>query len=425
MKKLLPLLLIAALLLAACGSAAETESEATRIVFNGSAVEIHGGGAKDEGAVVKIGSAGSYVLSGSGEERQVVVDTGDNPMEVTLILEGLTLSNSGGAVIHIVQAGNFRLQLAEGTDNTLISGDEAMLGSVDPEQSGAALYSEDDMDIEGSGRLTVCGYLNNGIACKDDLDINAGVVTVVAANNGVKGNDSVEIKGGVLNITAQGDGIKSAELDTADKGFITISGGDVTVVSDGDGIQAATDLRITGGTLAVTARGDGESASSKALKAGRAFTLEGGSVLVSSQEDGLRAQSVRVLGGSLELRALGDGIQSGVKGSGVGDVSIEGGTLLLLTGKQAVQPEGLFLVTGGELTAVIGSTKQIEPQTVLPRLFCAIKGAAGDTLRIGEHGPGVEAAFSYKTVLRVGAELVSGESVVVSNGTNTVSALVK
>ena len=425
MKKLLPLLLIAALLLAGCGSVAETESAATRIVFNGSAVDIQGGGAKEEGSVVKIGAAGTYVLSGTGEERQVVVDTGDNPMEVTLILEGLTLSNSGGAVIHVVQAKDFRLQLAEGTASTLSSGDESQLGSADPERSGAALYSEDDMDIEGEGRLTVYGYLNNGVACKDDLDINSGTITVVAANNGVKGNDSVEIKGGVLNISAQGDGVKSSESDTADKGFITISGGDVTVVSEGDGIQAATDLRITGGTLSVTACGDGENASSKALKAGRSLTLEGGSVLVSSQEDGLRGQSVRILGGSLELRALGDGIQSGTKGSGVGDVSIEGGSLVLLTGKQAVQPEGLFLVTGGELTAVIGSTKQIEPQTELPRVFCALKGAAGDTVRIGEHGVSVEAAYSYKTILRVGAELVSGESVAVSNGTNTVSALVK
>lgn len=442
MKKLLPLLLILALLLSACSSgsgaapaagetgesssASETEKlDHTLITLKGGEVEIRGGGARDEGGVVAISAAGTYEITGSSSEKALVVDTGDDPMDVTLILNNVEIVNLSGPAIHVKQAKHFRLRLADGSDNWLVSGREEDLQNLDPEASGAALFCEDDMDIEGEGTLTVCGYLNNGIGCKKDLDFNSGTIAVVAANNGVRGNNSVQIKGGALAVSAWGDGIKATASDKEGKGYVEISGGSVSLEVWGDGIQAATELLITGGDLNVTTRGDGLKSSSKALKAEKLIRISEGTVRVSTLEDGLRCVTgnVEISGGTLQITALGDGILAGEKSSGVGDVSISGGELDISAGQQAVKARGSFSLSGGSIRALCGSEKQSAPKGSLC-LLCLISGTQGDPVQLGELGS-VEARQNYKCLLLVTSELSPGLQVTVSNRVGSVDATVK
>ncbi len=441
MKKLLPLLLILVLLLSACSSGsgaapaaqgeeqpAETQQEKldhTIITLDGANAEIRGGGARDEGGVIAISAAGTYELSGVSSEMALVVDTGDDPMDVTLILNNAQITNPTGPAIHVKQAKHFRLRLADGSENLLASGQEADLQNPDPQASGAALFSEDDMDIEGEGSLTVCGYLNNGIGCKNDLDINSGNIAVLAANNGVRGNDSVQIKGGVLAVSAWGDGIKATASNKEGKGYVEISGGSVSLEVWGDGVQAATELRVTGGSLTVIARGDGVEHSSKALKAEKLIQISDGSMSLSALEDGMRcsAGNVDVSGGSIQIAAAGDGILAGEKGSGLGDVTVSGGELSISAGSQAVKARGNFSVSGGSIRALCGSEKQVVPQGS-PCLLCLISGAQGDPVQLGELGS-VEAPQSYKCLLLVLPELGPGQTVTASNRVGSVDATVK
>ena len=443
MKKLIPLLLLLALLLSACAgsgsgekqaaenepapvSAAETPAptpDHTVILLNGAEADIRGGGARDEGSCVTISAAGTYEVTGQSTDKAVIVDTGDDAMDVTVILNNASVTCLSGPALHVRQAKHFRLQLAG--QNSLISGTEAMLQSLDPEASGGALYSEDDMDIEGDGSLTVCGYLNNGIACKKDLDLNSGVLTVLAANNGVKGNHSVQIKGGTLSVSAWGDGIKATTLDKEGKGYVEISGGSVTVESWSDGIQAATELRLLGGSLTVIARGDGAENSSKALKAESLVLLSDGVVSLNSQDDAIRCSvgSVSISGGSLDIFTLTDGIQAGEKASGLGDVSVTGGDLRISAGSRAVKAQGSFSVTGGSILALCGSEKQ-NLAVGSPCLLCLISGAEGDTVRIGDL-ESVQAQQSYQCLLFVREGLSAGAQITVSNGSSSVAAAVK
>ena len=427
MKKLLPLLLLLTLLLSACaGLGGAAGQDHTVITFNGTEVTISGGGARDEGSAVVISAAGTYEVTGVGAgDKTLVVDTGDDAMDVTLILNNADLTCLSGPAVHVRQAKHFRLQLAEGSQNRITSGTEELLQSLDPEASGAALYSEDDMDIEGEGSLVVSGYLNNGIGCKNDLDINSGNIAVLAGNNGVKGNDSVQIKGGSLTVTAWGDGIKSSSENKEGKGFVEITGGTVTLETWGDGIQAATELRLTGGSLSVTTRGDGLSDSSKALKAKGDVLISGGAIALDSQTDGLRSEtgSVSVTGGSLDILARGDGIQAGVKDSGLGDVLLSGGSVSICAGKQAVKARGAFTVSGGNLMALCGSDKQTGPAGSLPWLLCPIAGTAGDTVSAGESS--LAARLDYKCLLLAGASLRAGDVLSVSNGAEILEAPVK
>ena len=438
MKKLIPILLLLALLLAACsqGSAgtaaepspadtAEAPADRTVITFNGTDVSIRGGGARDEGAAVVISAGGTYEISGVSSEKTLVVNTGDDPMDVTLILNNVQITSLAEPCIRVDQAKQFRLQLAPGSQNKLIWGAEEELQSPDPNASGAALYSADDMDIEGEGALTVCGYRNNGIGCKNDLDINSGTITVVAANNGIKGNDSVQIKGGVVSVNALGDGVKATTLDKEGKGYVELSGGVVSVESMGDGLQAATELRVTGGTLSVVAKGDGLEDSSKALKAEQRVLISGGTLRLESREDGVRASvgNVEISGGSLDILALGDGICAGEKSSGVGDILVSGGALTIHAGKQAAKARGGFTVTGGSLFALSGSDKQSAPAGS-PALLCKLSGPQSDSITVGELGS-FEARLSYKSLLVVDERLSAGAEIAVTNRNGSVNATVR
>ena len=439
MKKTLAILLLAALLLlAACGSGsdsptaqgggtetqAEIPADCTRIVFDGDTAAISGGGARDEGSAVTISAAGTYEISGTGL-KPLVVDTGDDAMDVTVILHNADLSCQTGPALEVRQAKHFRLQLAAGSENRLCSGTEDLLQNPDPNAVGAALYCADDMDIEGEGSLGVYGYVNNGIGCKKDLDLNSGAVTVVAANNGVKAKHSVQIKGGSLAVTAWGDGIKTETTDKEGKGYVELSGGAVTVETWGDGIQAATELRVLEGSLSVTTHGDGAEQSSKALKAQSLVQISGGSLILDTREDGVRCLTgdVDISGGTLDILALADGVRAGEKDSGLGDIRVSGGSLTVNAGKQALKAQGGFSVTGGSIAALCASEKQNAP-TGGASLLCAITGPEGDTVQVGE-GLSLNARLSYKTLLVVSKELVSGQSVTVTNRQGSLSAAVQ
>jgi hypothetical protein len=436
MKKLIPLLLILALLLAACSmgsgetaaeenSPAEVPADRTVITFNGTDVSIRGGGARDEGAYVVISAGGVYEITGVSSEKSLVVNTGDDPMDVTLILNNVQITSLAEPCIRVDQAKQFRLQLAPGSQNKLLWGTEDMLQSPDPNAAGAALYSADDMDIEGSGALTVYGYRNNGIGCKNDLDINSGTITVVAANNGIKGNDSVQIKGGTIAVNALGDGVKSSTTDKEGKGYVEITGGTLTVESMGDGVQAATELHVTGGTVSIVTRGDGLEDSSKALKGETLVRITGGTVVLETQEDGVRAVvgNVEITGGNLSILALGDGICAGEKGSGVGDIRISGGSLNIHAGKQAAKARGGFQVNGCSLIALCGSDKQAGP-TGCDYLLCRVSGPQGDTVSVGDLGS-IEARLSYKCLLVVAHGLTAETEVPVTNRNGTVTGVVR
>ena len=460
MKKLLPLLLVLGLLLSACGAGngggqaagepaaqttaeessartnTETEPETetktetepldhTVITFNGTEVEIRGGGARDEGGTVAISAAGTYEITGVSSGKALVVNTGDDPMDVTVILNNAHITCPNGPAIHVRQAKHFRLRLAEGSENSLTSGTEDMLQAPNPEASGAALYSEDDMDIEGEGSLKVYGYLNNAIGCKNDLDINSGSIAVLAANNGVRGNDSVQIKGGALSVSALGDGIKSSNEQKEGKGFVEILDGSIVMEVWGDGIQAATELRIEGGSLTVTTKGDGVENSSKALKAETLIRISGGSLSLNTQEDGVRCGTgnVEISGGSLDILSPADGISAGQKSSGQGDILVSGGELTISAGKQAMKARGSFAVTGGSIRALCGSEKQDAP-TEGVCLRCLIAGSQGDAVQLSGLGS-VEARQNYKCLLFASPELSSGQTVTVTNRIGSVEAEVK
>ena len=231
-------------------SAAESRSDTREIVLSDEGCTLPSGVSR-AGGIVKITSGGISTLQGQLTEGQIEVDAKAN---VTLILNGLSISCSGGAAINITNSQHTHIYLAKGSENTVTSGEEVEISSNEEiEADGAAIYSRDDLSFSGSGSLTVNGYINNAVATTDNLVILSGNITANRVNNGLKGKDSVTILNGNINLLSGNDGIKA---NNEEVGVINITDGNITVKSYGDGISAERDLSISGGEINIDARGN-------------------------------------------------------------------------------------------------------------------------------------------------------------------------
>lgn len=336
-KKLLAALLASALAAgmlptSACAvSSAYTSSNATLISFTDSAVTADGvySGYEIEGTDVSITAAGTYVFSGDCDDGSITVKKGVTG--VTLVLNGLTLTNADSAAITLNKTAEAALIAAAGSENTV-----ADTAGANDENAAVKVKSGASLSLSGTGTLTACGNTKNGIKGASDAVITVDELTlnIEAADDGLSCDDELTIKGGRVNITAGGDAVKASpdtddaeNPDTTSLGNVTVSGGTMTLTAANDGVQADGDLTISGGTFAVTANGGhttaliDDSASCKGLKAGKTLTVSGGTVNVDSADDALHANDVTVSGGTLTLASGDDAVHAdndlvvGVKGS--------------------------------------------------------------------------------------------------------------
>lgn len=326
-KKLLAALLASALAAgmlptSACAASADyTTANATLVTLTDSSATAKGKytGYEIDGTDVSITAAGTYVFSGDCDNGSITVKKGVTG--VTIVLNGLTLTNDDSAAITLNKTAEASLIAAAGTTNTVAdtegSNNENAAVKV---KSGAALA------IGGKGTLTVDGNAKNGIKGAADavITVAEGKLNINAVDDGLSCDDELNITGGTLNITAGGDAVK-ASPDTGDTenpdmtslGNVTISGGTLTLNATEDGIQADGDLTISGGTFDVTANGGhttaltDDSASCKGFKAGKTLTVTGGTLTVDSADDALHANTdVTISGGTLTLATGDDGVHA-------------------------------------------------------------------------------------------------------------------
>lgn len=326
-KKLLAALLASALAAgmlpasACAASSSYTTANATLVTLTDSSATAKGKytGYEIDGTDVSITAAGTYVFSGDCDNGSITVKKGVTG--VTIVLNGLTLTNDDSAAITLNKTAEASLIAAAGTTNTVAdtegSSDENAAVKV---KSGAALA------IGGTGTLTVDGNAKNGIKGAADAVITVAEVklSINAANDGLSCDDELNITGGTLSITAGGDAVKASpdtgdteNPDTTSLGNVTISGGTLTLNATGEGVQADGDLTISGGTFHVKTNGGhttaltDDSASCKGFKAGGALTVTGGTLTVDSADDALHASTdVTISGGTLTLATGDDGVHA-------------------------------------------------------------------------------------------------------------------
>ncbi|MBQ6545535.1 MAG: carbohydrate-binding domain-containing protein [Lachnospiraceae bacterium] len=305
-------------------------SSAGKITWDENA-QTAGGGMTAEGGRVLITEEGTYILSGSSGNGQVIVEI-DKESKVQLVLAGVTLKNPAGPCILVRSADKVIVTLAPGSTNVLSDGGAAY--AEDEKVSGvdAVIYAADDLAINGKGSLSVKAGYKHGIFTKNDLTITGGTIDVTAADRGLTGKDSIKIREADITVNAGDDALQTSRLTKAGKGFVYIESGDLTLTSGDDAIHAATALVIAGGTVDIPKCKEGLE--------GAVIEIRAGEVRIKATDDGINASYetadgesdkvqadtyIGILGGIVSVDANGDGIDANgsIRFAG-GSVKVEG-----------------------------------------------------------------------------------------------------
>lgn len=336
------------------------------IELKGNSISLKGSGAIVSGRNITVLAGGTYVIRGELNDGQIIVDVEDKGA-VRLVFNGAEISCKNSAPIYVKNAPKTIISLAAGTENSVTDGKSYSSLNKDGEPSGA-IFSKDDLSINGDGKLTVNAAYNDGIVCKDVLRITGGVIDVTAADDGLIGRDWVGIKGGTFNIQAGGDGIKSTNDTDLSKGFIALDGGSFTVVAGADGIQAETSMLVTGGTYDITTNGGSENGPAHSeeqmngpwmgnqrqsggqdLNNQEASTQSSGTQNSGTQDEkqsekGLKASSdISVTGGSFKIDSADDAVHTN------NSIAIGGGEFIITSGDDGIHADTVITISGGQI----------------------------------------------------------------------------
>lgn len=308
----------------------DTEN-ATQIVFSDGAASVSGAGASVSGSTVTVKTGGTYLVTGSTADGQLLVNAADSDT-VKLVLQNANIQSATSAAIYVQNAGKTILNAAEGTVNTLT--DAAQYSGQVSEEPDSTVYAKDDLTVNGKGTLKISGNYNDALKSNDTLIVTGATLDITSADDGVIGKDFLLINGGNITVNAVGDGIKSTyDTDTA-KGAIVVSGGNFQITAGADGLQAQTEIRLTDGSFHVTTGGGSAAAS------------------VKTQTQSPMGGMYRDASDSAEATAQTEGSYKGIKCGYL--IEISGGTYNLDCADDAVHCNNTIVISGGTFTVQSG-----------------------------------------------------------------------
>lgn len=325
-----------------------TESESILVQLNGTSATASSDSVKIEGTTVTLTEDTTHILSGTLDQGMIIVDAPETA-KLQLVFNGVEITSATSAALYIREADKVFITLADGTVNTLSNG--GSFTAIDDSNIDGALFSKQDLTLNGSGSLTVNSPAGHGIVCKDDLVFTSGTYTVNAASHGLDANDSVRIANASVTVDAGKDGIHAENSDDASLGFVYLSSGTVQIEAEGDGISGGAYLQFEGGavdvvagggsengtkessdnwggfmgggpgghggamtrtsTASTTATADDSSTSMKGLKATGDMLFSAGSFTIDSADDAVHSNaSVTVNGGTFEIATGDDGFHA-------------------------------------------------------------------------------------------------------------------
>ena len=304
---------------------------------------------------VTIKDEGIYVLSGTLDDGQIIIDSNDSS-KIQLVLNNVNITSSSSAAIYVKEADKVFITLADGTQNTLsTTGEFQSDGDINID---GVIFSKDDLTINGSGTLNISTSFGNGIVSKDDLKITNGTYVINASGNGLEANDIIATAGGTFTITSQKDALHCDE-------DIAVTGGTFTIKAEDDGVHTDNALYITAGTVDIIKSYEGLE--------GKEIHISGGDVSLSASDDGINAAGgndsssnshqgfkdefsaqegtiIEISGGKLYVNCSGDGLDSN------GDLLISGGSTVVEgpenNGNGALDYNGSAKITGGTILAI-------------------------------------------------------------------------
>lgn len=394
------------------------DTEITNIILDGDNIDVNSLLVDVSDSIATITTAGTYLISGELKDGQIVVNAPDEDVEI--ILQGVNINNSEGPAIYVMEADDVDILLAENTENVLSDEEDYKDYDLKEDVPNATIYSMSDLKIKGASNATlkIVGKYKDGIASKDDLEINSANIEIEANDDCLRGKDSVVIKDSILALNAGGDGIKS-DNEEDEKGNVSIETSEIVIDAKNDGIHAANVLEIFSGSIDIVDSFEGLE--------GEKITIHDGDIKLVSRDDGLNVSvnaekykgedvlaggELNIYGGKIAINSMGDGFDSN------GNAVMTGGILIINgpteNNNGSIDVNGTFNVSGGTILA-IGSSGMAEApsdtssQHSLQVNFNSIQ-KAGTKFSI-EDSTGVE-VFSYESIKQFQSVVYSSESLV-------------
>lgn len=284
------------------------------ITLKVTSIEADNAGVTVSGTTATITAAGTYSITGSLTNGQIVVNTADEG-SVRLLLNGISVSNTSTAPLYISKGKKVIVYLEENTVTTLSDATTYTYPTSDTDEPNAALYSKANMTIFGAGELIVKGNYQDGITSKDGLIIKGGVVRVSAKDDGIKGKDYLITKSGSIIVNSGGDGLKSTNTESTALGYISLASDTVNITStSGDAISAQTNALVYSGSYTIVSGGGSSKTkstlvSTKGIKGDVSVVINGGNINISSSDDALHsAGNVTINDGTVKLASADQGI---------------------------------------------------------------------------------------------------------------------
>ena len=367
------------------------ESICALIQLNGSSASCSSDAVSVSGSTVTLRDEGSYILSGILNDGMIIIDA-EKTDKLQLILDGVSIHSETSAPLYVRQADKVFITLAEGTENSLSNGGSFI--AIDENNIDGAIFSKDDLTLNGSGSLTITSPAGHGIVSKESLTVTSGTYTVSAASHALEGKNDICIANAVFTLTSGKDALHAENGDDAALGFIYIQSGTLNISAEGDGLSAASLMRIDGGSFSITTGGgsvngakassdswgafpgggmaggkhqgggrggapmdtmpqpegeiptetEDDSTSLKGIKAGGELTINSGTFTIDSADDSIHANaSVTVNGGTFEITSGDDGFHADET------LTINAGTINISQSYEGL--EGLnVIVAGGEIS---------------------------------------------------------------------------
>ena len=359
-------------------------ASATKINLSENSILVEGSNVTVDDTTATITSAGTYIISGTILDGQIVVDSQVQGY-VWIVLNNANITNQSSSAIYVKNAENTLITLPQGTKNKITDGKDYVYAEEDTELN-AAIYSKDDLFINGTGNLIVNANYNHGIQSKDDLVILSGNINIQSVGDAIIGKDSVVIKEAKIVIDSGADGIKATNA-IQDKGYIYLDNPTITIEAQNVGIQAETCMVIVNGTYDITTGGGSQNAS---VKENGEFNNDWGNwgggrpemggkmqpqsnngnaedettttsetaAATSNSAKGIKAEvDITIQGGTFTFDTSDDTIHTN------NSITINDGNMMISSGDDGIHSDTLLTINGGDIE-IIKSYEGIESSSI-------------------------------------------------------------
>ena len=293
-----------------------------------------------------------YRLSGSTTDGFLKIYSGKKQ---GITLNSVSIKNTRGAAINVqglVETPNKgkRVDLVLNGSSTLSDGTTYSL-TPDTEDEKAAVFSEGQIVVSGSGELTVTATGKAGMTSDDWVQIAAGTLNVSSsAGHGVRGKDYILVSGGTISIQVSADGKKGFSSDS----LVRFEGGNTT-------------MAITGNTTVTTEDGAKDTSGTAGVKADQMFEMNGGTLTITNSGKGGKGIScdgpAYFRDGTINITVTGQNF--GSSGGGWPGGGGPGGGSDNSVGAKGIKCDGNIEISGGVITVKASSHEGIETKGTL------------------------------------------------------------